>query len=249
MEKLNLSQTIYTSRDSNSPFNNRNIEPHGIEKYLATLERKNADKYNEILNNRIAKLLKEEENTKKQIQNAQKRAIVIMKNRERIHNEKKEKEKLKTFRKQQEEALRIKNFMEREKRKKNLNDIQQFIYIQKQSAVLEIKKNGDLGHTALTHFKNIIEHQKAEKVQIMKFQMEAKKEFRSKSTIKYKSSLRKQYEQSIEEEKKMYLKSLSKRKELEAMESQLLQKISESQVLAGNFTPQSFSQHHFSTSN
>ena len=104
-----------------------------------------------------------------------------------------------------------------------------------------------MGDSALNKFKNIIQKQRAEKVHIMKFQTETKKNERSKTQLQYKNSLRQEYEKKIEEEKQMHLQFLSKRKELEAIESQLLQKISESQGLAYNLTPQSLSQHYYST--
>ena len=245
MENETHSERSYKTRYSLSPFNNREVEPHGVEKYLATLERKNADKYNEILNNRIAKLLKEEENCKKQMENAQKRAIVMMNNRERHMHEQREKELLRTLKKKQEDELRMKNFIERERRKKNLSDVNEYIYHQKKNIVEEIKKNEEMGDYALNQFKYVIEKKRAEKVQIMKFQSESKKKNRSKSQLNYKNQLRKEYEGKIEEEKHLYFKSVSKRQQLEAIESELLQKISDSQALENSLTKQTISTHRF----
>ena len=197
MENEALFDQTYQSRYSLSPFNNRNIEPHGIEKYLATLERKNADKYNEQLNNRIAKLLKEEENTKKLMENAQKRAVVIMNNRERHMKEIQDKQLQKQIRKKQEDELRMKNFIEREKRKKNLSDVHEYIINTRKDAFKTIKQNGFMGDSALNKFKNIIQKQRAEKVHIMKFQTETKKNERSKTQLQYKNSLRQEYEKKI----------------------------------------------------
>ena len=248
MEAEYKSEASQRSRYSTSPFSNRVVEPHGIEKYLATLERKNADKYNEILNNRIAKLIKEEENSKKQMMIAEKKTLAMMNNRERHMKEMKYKEMIRNIKKQQEEEQRVKNFLEREQRKQNLSDVHYEILTQKRRDFQEIKKNGELGCHALHEFKDIIGQKRLEKVQIMKFQTESKKKNRSRSQLNYKCQLRQEYERKIEEEKEMYLQSLNKRKELEAKESELLQKISMSQGAFNYCSPQSLSQHEFASS-
>jgi hypothetical protein len=242
---LELSQN---SRHSNSPFGNRLIEPHGIQKYLATLERRNADRYNEILSNRIAKLMKEEENNKKQMLITEKKTLAMMNNRERHQKELQYKEMIRKLKQEKEEEQRVKNFMEREKRKQNLYDISHDILRQKQNAVSEIRRTSAVGDHALHQFKDLISKKRAEKVQIVKFQTEARKNNRSRSQFNYKSILRQEYERKIEEEKELYTQSLVKRKKLEAMESDLLQKVSISQGAFNYFSPQSLSQHEFATS-
>ena len=247
MDNEELSERSHRRKQSGSPFGDREIEPHGVEKYLATLERRNAEQYNLSLSNRIAKLLKEEENSRRQMENAEKRAMVMMNNRERHMNELREKELLRALRKQQEDELRMKNFMEREKRKKNLSDMNEYIYNNRKNCFAEVKQNAEIGDYAIGQFHNYITKQRNEKAQIMKFKMNAKKYNRSRSQFDYKNKLRKEYEDKIQEEKQLYLQSLAKRKQLEAIESELVQKISVSQGLTHNLTTQTFSPHNNST--
>jgi hypothetical protein len=228
-------------------YSNRSVEPHGIEKYLLTLERKNAEKYNLILANRIKKLLKEEENAKKLAEMAHNKAMAIMSNQERKLKENQFKEMIKKKRREQEEEQRIKNFVEREKRKKNFQDHQETILKQKQEIFKEIKKNEELGDLALNQFKQMIEQKKVEKAQIYKFQDELRKENRSRSQFNYKSKLRQEYEEKIELEKQHFEKTLSKRKELEVIESQLMQKMSQTHN-PDSLSPQSIGSHVFTTS-
>lgn len=240
MEQETISDYSQATWNSTSPFNKRTIEPHGIEKYLITLERKNAEKYNDILNNRIAKLLKEDQRTKHISELAQKRADAMMQTHQRHIEEMHYKEHIRNIKKQQEEEQRLKNFIEREQRKKNIATHQENLYSQKRQAVVEIRKNGSLGHRALHEFKELIEKKRVEKVQYMKFQMEFKKKNRSKSQLHYRSQLKQEYEQRIQQEKEMFEKSISKRRELEAIESGLMQKVSESIALMSNFTQKGF---------
>ena len=249
MENEVLSERSQRRRQSGSPFDNREIEPHGVEKYLATLERRNAEEYNAILSNRIAKLLKEEENSRKQMENTQKREIAMMNNRERHMNELREKELIRTLKKQQEDELRMKNFIERERRKKNISDMNEYIYNNRKNCFAEVKQNAKIGDYAIGQFHNYISKQRNEKVQVIKFKMNSKKHNRSRSQFNYKNKLRKEYEDKIQEEKQLYLQSLAKRKQLEAIESELVQNISVSQGLTHNFTSQTFSPQNNSTVN
>ena len=241
------SQHSYHSQNNKSLYSNRSVEPHGIEKYLITLERKNAEKYNFILANRIQKLLKEEENAKRLAEMAHNKNVAMMSNHERKMKEEQFKEMVRKKRQEQEEELRMKNFIERERRKNHMTQMQQSIIKQKQEVFKEIKKNEELGDQALYHFKSLIEQKKVEKAQVFKFQVELRKENRSRSHINYKSKLRQEYEDRIQEEKISFEKTLSKRKELEAMESQLMQKMSQSHNVE-IMSPNSFGSHVFATS-
>ena len=235
------------SQYNRSLYSNRSVEPHGIEKYLITQERKNAEKYNFILANRIQKLLKEEENAKRLAEMAHNKTIAMMSNHERKLKEVQFKEMVKKKRQEQEEELRMKNFIERERRKNYMNQMQHSIIKQKQEVFKEIKKNEELGDQALCHFKSLIEQKKVEKAQVFKFQVELRKENRSRSHLNYKSKLRQEYEDRIQEEKISFENTLLKRKELEAMESQLMQKMSQSHNVE-MMSPNSFGSHVFATS-
>lgn len=238
---------VESSRHSKSLYSNRTIEPHGIEKYLVTLERKNADRYNQILTNRIQKLIKEEENCKRQFEMANSKAMAIMSNKERKMKETKFKEMIKKKRKDEEEEQRIRNFIERENRKRHISSIQDSILNKKREVVKEMRKNEEIGDCALQEYKQLIEKKKIERVQVLKYQVDVRKNNRSRSEFTYKSKLRQDYEARIEEEKQLYERSLSKRKELEAKESELMQKMSQTHNLP-LVSPQSFSSHVFNTS-
>ena len=241
------SQHSNNSQNNRSLYSNRSVEPHGIEKYLVTLERKNAEKYNIILANRIQKLLKEEEKAKRIAEITYNKTAAIISNHERKVQEVQLKETLKKKRQIQEEELRMKNFIERERRKNHMKQIQQSILKEKKEIFKEIKKNKEIGNQALIKFKHLIQEKKIQKAQIFKFQVEMRKETRSRSHFNYKSKLRQDYEDRIQKEKHLYEKTLTKRKELEAIESELIQKISRSQNI-DMMSPNSFSSRAFATS-
>lgn len=242
-----MENEVQSNHNSRSLYSNRTIEPHGIEKYLVTLERKNADRYNQILCNRIQKLLKEEENSKRQAEMANNKAMAIQSNKERKMREIQYKDMIRKKRKQEEEEQRLKNFIERETRKKHLSNVHDLILNKKKEIVQEMRKNEENGDCALNEYKQLIEKNKLERAQILKYQVDLRKHNRSRSEFTYKSKLRQEYESKIEEEKYLYEKSLSKRKELEAIETELIQKISQTHDLP-LVSPQSFSSHVFNTS-
>ena len=242
-----MENEVLSNHNSRSLYSNRTIEPHGIEKYLVTLERKNADRYNQILCNRIQKLMKEEENSKRQAEMANNKAMAILSNKERKMKEIQFKEMMKKKRKQEEEEQRVRNFVERETRKRNMSNVQDFILNKKKEVVHEMRKNEETGDCALNEYKQLIEKKKLERAQILKYQVDLRKHNRSRSEFTYKSKLRQEYESRIEEEKQLYEKSQSKRKELEAIENELMQKMSQTHNLP-IVSPQSFSSHVFNTS-
>ena len=232
--------------NNRSLYSNCSFETHGIEKYLVTLERKNAEKYNIILANRIQKLLKEEEKAKRIAEMAYNKTLAIMPNHERKIQEVQFKEVLKKKRQEQEEEQRMKIFTERERRKKHMSQVQQSILKEKKVTFKEIQKNKEIGDQALKEFKHLIRQKKLQKAQVFKFQVEIRKENRSQSQFNYKSKLRQEYEARIKKEKQLYIQTLTKRQELETIESELIQKISQSQN-EKIISPDSFSSRAFAT--
>lgn len=228
MEALGKTENTQQARKSISPTSRIFLDPHGIEKYHLSQQRKNIEKHNVNLENRIKKLLKEDKNSKRLAQLAQKRTEIMSKNHERHLQEIQYKNHLQKQKKQQEDDQRIKNYLQREKRKYMIKKHEDFLHREKCKVVSEIKQNKTIGEIALQKYKDAIERKKAEKIQIMKFHIETKKESRSRSQMVYRSQLRIEYEKRIAEEKENFMKTLMKRKELEAIESGMMQKVSQS---------------------
>ena len=200
-------------------------DSNGLEKFHITKERKNAHKEVEIINNRINQLIKFEEQAKKKIDFAQKKAEQIQKAKERHGVDIKDKEFHKEIRKIEEEEQRKRNRDEKDRRFMNIKNYQEMILNEKRNLAQETKRQSKELDALQKHFKMLVEQQKNERKNIRYTEVIEHKQRKDINQNCYSVSLKEEYEKRIAQEKAVHQELINKKKELEKYEAELIQKL------------------------
>ena len=205
-------------------------DSHGIEKFYITKERQNAHKELELVNNRINQLIKFEENAKKKIDIAQKKAELIQKAKERHIVDIKEKEFHKEIRKSEEEEQRKRNRGEKDKRFMNIKNYQEMILNEKKALAKETKRQSKELDALKHNFRMLVEQQKNERKNIRYTEVIEHKQRKDINQNYYSANLKEEYEKRISQEKAIHLELINKKKELEKYQAEIAQNLTNTEL-------------------
>ena len=208
---------------SSSPY--KTLQPHGIEKFYITQNKKNVHREIEQISNRINQLIKNEEKAKKKIEIAQKKAEQINKAKERNDYKSQEKEMHREVRKIEEEEQRKKNREEKDRRAENIRAYQEAILNERKVVAEDVKKKSKELDSIRKQFKNLVEQEKNERKAIRYNEASEHKHRKGQSQHVYTTYLKEEYEKRITDEKNAHLELINKKKELERYEAELVTRL------------------------
>ena len=234
--KLKKNSHFNTPRlfNSHSPSPIKPINSNGLEKLYISQHKKNALHEVELINNRIAQLKSLEDKAKRKTNLANRFSELIVKAKERHYLENQAKELWKELKLMEEHQQRKKNLEEKLKRTEKIKKYQREILREKKiSAQLIKNKSRELDKQG-QELKKIIERQKyemkysryAEALEYKHRQESAKEEFLV--------CLKDEYEKKIAENKSEHLQLITRKKDLEKMETELVNRLANTVKLEEN---------------
>lgn len=203
-----------------SPY--KTLQPHGIEKFYLTQNKKNTHREIEHISNRINQLIKNEEKAKKKIEIAQKKAEQINKAIERHGQKIQEKEISREVRKIEEEEQRRKNREEKERRAENIRAYQEAIFNERKGVAEDVKKKSKELDCIRKQFRSLVEQDKNERKAVRYNEASEHKHRKGQSQHVYTTYLKEEYEKRISDEKNAHLELMNRKKELERYEAELV---------------------------
>jgi hypothetical protein len=213
---------------SSSPY--KTLQPHGIEKFYISQNKKNVHREIEQVSNRINQLIKNEEKAKKKIEIAQKKAEQINRAKERHGQKIQEKEMHREVRKIEEDEQRRKNREEKERRFENIRAYQEAIFIDRKNQAEDVKKRSKEFDGIRKQFKALVEQEKNERKAIRYNEAAEHKHRKGQSQQVYTTYLKDEYEKRIIDEKNAHLELLNKKKELEKYEAELVNRLANTEI-------------------
>lgn len=202
---------------------------HGIEKYLQSQQTKAAQTEVLLIKNRISQLIKSEEKAKKKIELAQRKAEKILQVKDRHDLDQYVKHQIKGQKKQDEENLRKKNKELKEKTFDKIKSYQAIIANEKKHLAQETKKKSKEFESLMKSLKKSILTEKIEKKSKRYTEALKIKHQKIESLQNYNSGLLEEYKQKIIDEKNMQAELGLKKKQLEAFEAELVQRLQNTQ--------------------
>lgn len=198
----------------------------GLEKLQLSFQNKQLVHEIGQVSNKINAILKMETKTKEKVEKEKLNIEETLKKKARNEMKIKIKESWLDFKKKEVEDLKKKNYFEKEKRKMAIKALQSSIIRERQDLAREVKKSKAELDSMGRSFKEMLIEQKIQmKSNRKKEVVNLKKKF-NRVSLKFTEDLKQAYKDRIEHEKKIYLELLSKKKELEKKEAEVIRNYS-----------------------
>lgn len=219
---------------SHTPSPIKTRSSNGLEKYYISQHKKNAARELEFVSNRIAQLQKQESKAKRKIELAQKYSEQINRAKERHCLENQAKELWKELKQMEEMQQRQKNKELKEKRTENIKKFQLDILKERKLTAQKIKIKSKELDKQYQEQRKIMIKEKYEKKYLRYnevLELKQKQENIKEDFLVY---LKDEYEKKIAEEKSEHLQLINRKKELEKLEVEMINKFAHTSKVEEN---------------
>jgi hypothetical protein len=204
------------------------LQPHGVDRFHAEKTYKKAEFENKVLQNRISKLLKAEENARKLSEYSKIRSEELSKQHELYLLSIREKYNNKVKMQEEEELRRMQINQAKEKRRLKMLMVNQNMLDNRRGLAANVKKEKESNEAMYRKYLVMVQAQNYDKASYHKNFKEQLVNERSKSQLNYQNNLKDEYIRAIEQHKQDYIKALQVRSQLAKVEEELVHRFSNS---------------------